>query len=116
APTAPIALGGHDHWMGAGVRMVPALLGALPAIVTAHDAPSAAEAVHRGSLEGRGLFLQLLLRELAAHAAIVGNLARLLAAFYPFRHHRLDIGPGADRLDENALRFVVLGFCHVDCP
>ena len=102
--------------MGAGVRVVPALLGALPAIVTAHDAPGAAEPVHRGGLEGRGLFLEFLLREFATHAAIVGDLDRLLAAFYPFRHHGLDIGPGADRLHEHALRFVVLGFCHVDVP
>ena len=35
APAAPIALGGHDHGMRAGV--VPALLGAFPSIVAAQD-------------------------------------------------------------------------------
>ena len=38
-PATPIALGGHDHGMGAGVGVVPALLGALPAIVPAQNPP-----------------------------------------------------------------------------
>ena len=37
APAAPIALGGHDHGIRAGVRVVAALLGVLPAIVAAQD-------------------------------------------------------------------------------
>ena len=91
APAAPIALGGHDHRMRAGVRVVPALLGALPAIVAAHHAPGPAEAVCGVDLERGGFLLELLLRELAAHAAVIGDLDRLLAALHPFRHHGLDI-------------------------
>ena len=99
APAAPIALGGHDHGMRAGVRVVAALLGVLPAIVATQDAPDAAEAVRGVGLERGGLFLELLLRELATHAAIVRDLDRFLAALHPCWH-------GASRLIEKAPQLV----------
>ena len=98
--------------MRTGVRMVPALLGALPAIGAAQNAPGTADAIRGIGLQRGRLPLALLLRELASHAAIIGDLDRLLSAHHPFRHDGLDIGPGADWLYEHALRFMVFGFCH----
>jgi hypothetical protein len=86
--------------MGAGVRVVPALFGALPAIMAAQDPPGPAEAIRGVDLERDGFLFEFLLRELAAHAAVVSDLDRLVATLHPFRHHGLDMGPGADRLHE----------------
>src|SRR4029077_17066509 len=43
APAAPIVIRGDHQRMGAGEGMMAALLGALPAILSAHDAPLAGE-------------------------------------------------------------------------
>ena len=96
--------------------MVAALLGTFPAVLAAKDTPRFAGAVAGGQLETLGLFLEFLLRELAAHAAVIGDLDRLVATLDPFRNHGLDIGPGADGLHEHALRFVVFGLCHDPTP
>src|SRR5581483_12411121 len=99
--------------MGAGKGMMPAVIGALPAIMPAYDTPRPRAVCGIRGERGRRLFLELLLGELASHAAVIDDLDRLVAALDPFRHHRLDVGPGADRLDEHALRFVVFGLRHV---
>ena len=51
-----------------------------PAILSAEDAPRFAGAVAGNELKPFGLFLELLLRELAAHAAVIGDIDRLVAA------------------------------------
>jgi hypothetical protein len=76
----------------------PHLLGALPAIMAAQDTPVPAETVRGVDLKRDRLLLELVLSEFPAHAAVISDLDRLLAAFHPFRHDGLDIGPGADRL------------------
>jgi hypothetical protein len=80
--------------------------------MAAQDPPVSAGAIGGMDMRGDRLLFELLLREFTAHAAVVGDLDRLLAALHPFRNHGLDMGPGADRFHEHALRLMEFGFCH----
>jgi hypothetical protein len=82
--------------------MVAALLGALPAIMAAKDAPVPAETVRSVDLKRDRFLLEFVLSVFPAHAAVVSDLDRLLAALHPFRHDGLEMGPGADGLHEHA--------------
>src|SRR6185312_7116958 len=99
---APVVDVGDDHRIGAGERMVVALVAVLPLVAGAHQAP-VAFAARLGALGALRLRGQFLGGEVAAQPAVVGDLHRLVEALDPYRIDPLDGGPRADGFDVDAL-------------
>jgi hypothetical protein len=108
APAAPVRRIGDDHRIGPREGVMGTVLGLLPLVPRAQQAPVLAAV--RGRVLDR--HQQLVGQELAAQTHVVGHPDRLVEALGPDGLDLLDLGPGADALDPDLLTLLELRARH----